>query len=94
MGGFLSLGCFCIWFYIFAIEVSNVFYGNKAELSSVMITNDIAKNEELIQLKEYGISQNTIKVGVNIKDEKEFDNEANKYFVYRAYVIDNDHEVK
>ena len=45
-------------------------------------------------LKDYGLTNDTIKVGVNLRNNETFNNDENPYFVYRAMIIDNKHNKK
>ena len=74
MGGSLSVLCFLFWLYIVTVEIRNVVYGNDGELSSITAKNNIAENQELVQLHQYGIRNDSIKVGVNVKNVADFDN--------------------
>ena len=42
-------------------------------------------------MKDYGLGNDTLKIGIDIKDGTKFDNSANPYFVYRASIVDNKH---
>ena len=45
-------------------------------------------------MKDYGLGNDTLKIGIDIKDGTKFDNSANPYFVYRASIVDNKHQSK
>lgn len=60
-----------------------------------MIINNLADKLDLVSLKENGFDERSLMVGINSPDEQRFNNDYNKYFVYRAFMIDNQHnEIK
>lgn len=93
-GGFLSLVFGCVWIYFVAIKLQDYVSGQNGSLSTTMIVNNIAKNLGLVNMKENGFDDRSLMVGVNAPDEFQFDNDFNKYFVYRAYMIDNKYNEK
>jgi hypothetical protein len=60
-------------------------------MESVHVRNNIATNSDIILMSSNGLDNNSLKVGINIRDGETFDNFANPYFVYRANIIDNMH---
>jgi hypothetical protein len=59
----------------------------------------VAKNEEMVNLREHGIRAGDIQFGINMpllesQGGYGLDNNANPYFVYRAFMVDNVHNKK
>ena len=59
---------------------------NTQSRNSSIFTNDIIKELKPMKLSNLGVKTGDVVFGINRDD---FDNEANPYFVYRAYAIDN-----
>ena len=93
-GGFLScIAASCILYFMIH-KIDNFIEGNRNSIESVNVRNNIAMNDDVILLSDYGLTDKSLKVGINIKDGETFNNLANPYFVYRAYIINNMHEEK
>lgn len=90
-GGFLSCLFVLVWVYFTETKVMEYIGGQSGQLSTTMIINNIAKQNNLVSLKENGFDERSLMVGVNTPEDEKFDNEVNKFFVYRAFMIDNQH---
>ena len=90
-GGFLSCLFVLVWVYFTETKVMEYIGGQSGQLSTTMIINNIAKQNNLVSLKESGFDERSLMVGVNTPEDEKFDNEVNKFFVYRAFMIDNQH---
>ena len=90
----MSLVFIIIWIYFVGTKLQDYINGDNGSLSTTMIINNIARNLGLVHLKDNGFDDRSLMVGVNAPDDYQFDNDFNKYFVYRGYMIDNQHNEK
>ena len=78
------------------VQLNQVVSGFSGTMSSVDYASDIVEKQKTINLKSLGLISEDVKFGINIdkKYESRFDNLKNPFLVYRAYIIDNAHNIK
>lgn len=93
LGGLMSL-IFYLGLIFTSLQKFDSLRGGIQGTSEISIENVEVTNGSIIELQRSKFRSKDVKFGVNVRNGQTFDNDANPYFVFRAYSVDNELSIK